>query len=418
LKPLPRHEVWFAVLGPVRAWRGETEIDLGPPLRRALLALLLVQARRPVAIADIVKAMWGQDPPATAVNQVHGHVGTLRRLIEPGLPPRSAGRWLLRSAGGYRLDADAESLDLLLHRQLWHQARQVAAGRPDQAVQLAMQALELWHGPAAGGVDWPAGGPPAVTALDREYLVAAREVADLALLAGVPGRVLTIVQQAAARVPFDEPVQARLVRVLAATGARAEALNVYRTVATLLAEELGIDPGPELRAAQTFVLRAEPEPGKAKPPAATGVTQPAYPQPADSGRSVMGEDRAGLDNAPMVRTGVRVVPTAVLLAGDPQTLRLLAGVIDIALDDLGDGEWQARTGTHCEQARAFAARLRDVVRAANASWHQLDATADELATARSALVELAHGTTRVVPPGSSRLDIVDLLEELDRQLGR
>jgi ankyrin repeat protein len=134
---------------------------------------------------------------------------------------------------------------------------------------------------------------------------------------------------------------------------------------------------------------------------------------------MLGERHVSLDDVPIIRTVVRVAPTGIRLAGDPQMLHLLASVIDIALDDLGDDEWQVRTGTAAETARAFAARLRDdIVPAANASWYQLDATADELATARSALVELAYSTTRAMPAGASRLQIIDLLEEFNWQLGR
>ncbi|PZG22603.1 hypothetical protein C1I95_04905 [Micromonospora craterilacus] len=134
---------------------------------------------------------------------------------------------------------------------------------------------------------------------------------------------------------------------------------------------------------------------------------------------MLGERHVGLDDVPITRTVVRAVPTGVRLAGDPQMLHLLANVIDIALDDLGDDEWNTRTGTHADTARAMAVRLRnEIVPAANASWHQLDATADELAAARSALVELAYGTTRTMPTGTSRLKIIDVLEELNRQLGR
>ncbi|MBL7496543.1 hypothetical protein I6A84_21595 [Frankia sp. CNm7] len=72
-----------------------------------------------------------------------------------------------------------------------------------------------------------------------------------------------------------------------------------------------------------------------------------------------------------------------------------------------------------ETARAVAVRLRDeAVPATNASWYQLDVTAAELAAARSALAELAYGTTRITPAGTSRLEIIDMLEELNRQLGR
>ncbi|MGC4750564.1 ankyrin repeat domain-containing protein [Micromonospora sp. DT201] len=136
-------------------------------------------------------------------------------------------------------------------------------------------------------------------------------------------------------------------------------------------------------------------------------------------QSMLGERHVGLDDVPIVRTVVRVAATGVRLAGDPQMLHLLANVIDIALDDLGDDEWNTRTGTDAEVARAAARRLRDdIVPAAHASWHQLEATAAELAAARSALVELAYGTTRVMPAGTSRLELIDVLEELDRQLGR
>lgn len=134
---------------------------------------------------------------------------------------------------------------------------------------------------------------------------------------------------------------------------------------------------------------------------------------------MLGERCVGLDDVPIVRTAVRAVPTGVRLAGDPQMLHLLAGVLDMALDDLGDDEWEIRTGADADAAQAVAVRLREeVVPAANASWHQLDVTADELAAVRSALVELAYGTTRVMPAGASRLEIIDVLEELNRQLGR
>jgi hypothetical protein len=97
----------------------------------------------------------------------------------------------------------------------------------------------------------------------------------------------------------------------------------------------------------------------------------------------------------------------------------LASVIGIAVDDLGDVEWRIRTGTTAEVAVGFAARLRDdFVPAARASWHSLDATMDEFATVRAALVELAYGTTRRLPDGATHLEIVDLLDELKRQLGR
>ncbi|WP_067501708.1 ankyrin repeat domain-containing protein [Actinoplanes sp. TFC3] len=134
---------------------------------------------------------------------------------------------------------------------------------------------------------------------------------------------------------------------------------------------------------------------------------------------MLGEHQAGMDDVAIVRTVVRIAPAAVGLAGDPPMLRRLADVIDVCLDDLGDEEWQTRTGRDAGVARVMAERLRDgSTPAAHASWHEVTATAEELAVVRSALVELAYGTSRVLPAGTSRLQLRDALDELDRQLGR
>ena len=134
---------------------------------------------------------------------------------------------------------------------------------------------------------------------------------------------------------------------------------------------------------------------------------------------MLGENHAGLDDVPITRTVVRFVPDSARLTGDPRMLHLLASVVDIALDDLGDDEWQARTGYDATVARAAARRLRhEITPAPRASWHELRVTADELGAIRSALVELAYGTTRETPDDTSRIEIVDMLSDLDRQLGR
>ncbi|WP_127501987.1 ankyrin repeat domain-containing protein [Actinoplanes solisilvae] len=131
---------------------------------------------------------------------------------------------------------------------------------------------------------------------------------------------------------------------------------------------------------------------------------------------MLGEMRVGMDDVPIVRTVVRISPVGVRLAGDPPMFRLMASVIDVVLDDLGDDEWAVRSGSSTETARAVAQRFRDdIAPGLHASWFELEVTAHEFAAARSALLELAYGTT---PGGVSRLEIVDLLEEIERQLGR
>ena len=264
----------FAVLGPVRAWRGDTELALGPPKQRALLALLLTEAGHPVAVHEIVDALWGQDPPDSAVNVVQRHVGALRRLLEPELPAGDRSRWLVRGSGGYRLDVDPDDLDLLRFRAL--RQRAATDGRPPTATALLIEALALWRGPAASGIAPEVRSHPAFTALDGEHLAAVKEAAELALEAG-PGlgaRVLVTLRQAAAQHPLDEGLQARLILVLAATGHQAEALDVHRTVRTRLADELGVQPGPELQAALQRVLGRTRAPGAVTPARAARPAEP------------------------------------------------------------------------------------------------------------------------------------------------
>ncbi|MFF3437691.1 BTAD domain-containing putative transcriptional regulator [Streptosporangium sp. NPDC002721] len=265
-----RGPVWFTVLGPVHGWREGEELDLGPPRQRALLAVLLAFAGCPAGLAEIVDILWGEDPPDSAVNVVQRHIGALRRLLEPDLPRRAVGRWLTRSGGGYRLDVDAGTLDLLRFRHLVDRAREAGPDGP-RAGQLFVEALELWRRPAAEGIAAGVRAHPVFVALDQEYLAVLKEAADTVLRDGPVTPLVPMLQQAAALNPFDEPLHARLVLALAATGHRAEALGTYRATYARLAEKLGISPGPELSSAHERVL-SQTAPEEPKTPSADSVT--------------------------------------------------------------------------------------------------------------------------------------------------
>jgi DNA-binding SARP family transcriptional activator len=240
--------VRFTVLGPVRAWRAGVEVDLGPPQQKAALAVLLVRAGQPVGLSEIVDVLWRDDPPASAVNVVHGYVGKLRRLLEPDLPVRAPGRWLVRGAGGYRLeigsDTDrgsaADVVDLLQFRRLCKQARRASRDGPStEAVTLLLAAVGLWHGPCAAGTVPEVRAHPMFTAVDREHVAAVQDLADAALGSGVPERVVPTVRQAASRDAWDEPLQARLVLVLAAFAAN-RLLYPHRDPITLPPSTAGV----------------------------------------------------------------------------------------------------------------------------------------------------------------------------------
>ncbi|MGW2019902.1 AfsR/SARP family transcriptional regulator [Streptomyces sp. NPDC001927] len=247
----------YRILGPVRVWRGDTELTLGPPKQQALLALLLARAGQLLTPQEVIDALW-EEPPGSAVNVVHRHVGALRRLLEPELPSRADARRLLRGAGGYRLPVGPGELDLLHFRSLREDARRAtAAGDGARSVDLLVDALGMWGGPAGTGLAPRVAAHPLFTALNQEYLATVKEAADAALVTDHAHgeRVLALLHQAVHHYPFDEALHARLVTVLAALGRQAEALAVHESVRARLVGELGVDPGPELRAAHERVLR-------------------------------------------------------------------------------------------------------------------------------------------------------------------
>ncbi|MFD7940132.1 BTAD domain-containing putative transcriptional regulator [Streptomyces sp. NPDC059755] len=246
------------VLGPVRVWREERELDPGFPQQRALLALLLAHAGRPVPTTEIVDVLWAERPPASALNVVRRYAGALRRLLEPGLPPRAPGRRLLRRTGGYLLEAATDEVDLLRFRELTRQGKRAAAtGRAETAARQFVLALGEWRGQVAMGIPASAREHVQFTAVQRELLETARLAADAALLCGRAEQALPALRRATAHDPLDESLHARLVLVLAACGLQAEALGAYEDVRRRLARDLGLIPGTELAAAHARVLRQD-----------------------------------------------------------------------------------------------------------------------------------------------------------------
>jgi DNA-binding SARP family transcriptional activator/tetratricopeptide (TPR) repeat protein len=257
----PGETVHFAVLGPVRAWRADAELRLGPPQQQAFAALLMANAGRPVAVAEVVDMLWGRDSPPSAVNVVRRYVGALRRVLEPGLPRMATGRWLLREGGGYRLNVGVTALDLLRFRDLRTQARAAdRADDPASALELYAQALALWRGHAAAGIPAGARSHPVFAGLDGERLATVKEAVDTALRYGRVEPVLAQLQGLADHHPLDEPLHSRLIRALTLTGQQSQALETFQKIRVLLAEELGVEPSSELLAAHREVLSARTAP--------------------------------------------------------------------------------------------------------------------------------------------------------------
>ncbi|MFJ3895860.1 AfsR/SARP family transcriptional regulator [Streptomyces sp. NPDC090083] len=283
--------MWLTVMGPVRAWQDDTELELGPAKRQALLALLLVRSGQPTSLSTIIDVLWGQTPPSSAANVVYRHAAAVRRLLEtpsvagPSEDDTPATR-LVRVSGGYRLDASPATLDLLRFRQLRGAAENMGGtGALRDTVRLLTRALRLSRGPTASGILPHIAQHPYFVAVDREYLTAVKEAAVIATAVGEPGSVLDILQPAAAQHPLDEILQAQLVRTLAATGRQAEALQAYHAVRARLDEQLGIAPGPELRSVHRDIMRRDAH--TARLPSPAEPAEPARTRPQEPRRSLL-----------------------------------------------------------------------------------------------------------------------------------
>jgi len=206
------------ILGPLRLWRNDVELEVGPPQQVYLLALLAARAGRPVSTTELIDLLW-DDAPDSALNVIQRYVGALRRLLEPELPTRESGSFLQRRGSAYLFLPSPGMLDLLTFRTLVATARAALAQQHhDVALDHYLDALELWHGPAGDGLSHRPASIPTFAALDDEFHTACVAVAELATSLGRPERAVGSLQLAAQMAPLHEPVQASLIRVLAAAG--------------------------------------------------------------------------------------------------------------------------------------------------------------------------------------------------------
>jgi DNA-binding SARP family transcriptional activator/Tfp pilus assembly protein PilF len=234
--------VWYGVLGPLEVRRGSERVAVGGPQQRALLALLLLEANRVLPIERLIDELWDADPPATARALVHGCVAGLRRALGAGV--------LLTRAPGYLLRVGPGELDLARADEL----EQAAAGAaPERASALLGEALALWRGPVLAGIDGR-GVTAEATRLEERAVGLLQRRADLDLRLGRYARVAGELRVAVRAHPLREPLWARLVLALYAAGLRSDALASYTEVRGQLVEQLGLDPGEQLRALERDIL--------------------------------------------------------------------------------------------------------------------------------------------------------------------
>ncbi|WP_169814137.1 AfsR/SARP family transcriptional regulator, partial [Actinomadura kijaniata] len=264
----------FTVLGPVRGRCGADELDLGPPQQRALLAALLLREGRAASAQELVDALWGDDPPARAVGALRTYVSRLRRLLEPGRGSGDAARVLVTVGGGYALRLPDGALDAAdFERDLAAAEAARAARDPAGARELLRTALGRWRGEPLAGLPGPFAETQRARLTERRLTALDRRFA-LDLVLGDHAEIVAELSALVAEHPLRERPRGLLMLALSRSGRQAEALAVYDDARRVLAEELGIEPGPELSGIHARVLASPGGPGAPAPPAARPAQLP------------------------------------------------------------------------------------------------------------------------------------------------
>ncbi|CAM3529314.1 BTAD domain-containing putative transcriptional regulator [Kibdelosporangium persicum] len=232
----------FRILGPLEVFDGTAWRTVRAAKWRSLLAVLLVNARQVVSIDRIAQELWADDPPATMTNVIHGYIARLRGLLAD-----RDGQLLVTRAPGYLLAAADGDIDTDEFASL------TRAGRYSEA-------LALWRGPAFADVPVTPMVREAATWLNEQRLVAVETRMTAELADGRHAELITDLDTLTRANPLRERLWEQLMVALDRSGRRAEALAAYARVRTLLADELGVDPGPGLKRVQRSILTGQQQP--------------------------------------------------------------------------------------------------------------------------------------------------------------
>jgi DNA-binding SARP family transcriptional activator len=234
------------LLGPLEVLRDGAPVALGTPRERALLARLLLDSGRTVAVDRLVEDLWGEDAPSTAVKMVQLHVSRLRKVLPAGV--------LVTRTPGYQAQIPPEALDIERFDRLHDRGRAaLARGSAGEAARCLRDALALWRGPALAEFDEPFAATEAQR-LQEMRLACLEDRIDADLRLGRHAAVVGELDALVADHPLRERLRGHLMLALYRSGRQVQALATYRELGRLLATELGLRPSPALRELERRML--------------------------------------------------------------------------------------------------------------------------------------------------------------------
>src|SRR5262245_6789807 len=251
----------FRILGPLEVVDDGRVVALDRQRLRALLAFLLLHANDLISSDRLIDEVWGPDPPKTAGASLQNYVSRLRKAIGPEA--------LVSQPPGYVLRVDPERLDFARFERLTAEAR---GAEPRERADKLRTALALWRGPALDDLAFEPFARDEVGRLEEARLAALEDCIDAELELGRDGDLVGELEALVEQHPLRERFRAQLMRALYRAGRQADALAVFQDAREVLTEELGLDPGEELRSLQQSILRQDPSLG---PSAAAASDRPA-----------------------------------------------------------------------------------------------------------------------------------------------
>ena len=242
------------VLGPLEAEVEGARADLGGPLQRAVLALLLMERGRVVSVDRMIDQLWRGEPPPRAIASLQAYVSNLRRILEPGRARRAQARILVSAPPGYAVRLPDQAVDAWRFESLLTAARTDAPGQPERARQELEQALALWRGPAYAEFADEEWATAEVVRLTEQHLAAQEAWAEVALRTGAAAEAVPAAEALIRQQPLREGSWRLLALSLWACDRQADALAALRRARRMLRDELGLEPGPALAEVEEAIL--------------------------------------------------------------------------------------------------------------------------------------------------------------------
>ena len=256
------------ILGSFQLEEGGRRLPMGGFRQRAVLVSLLLHANEVIPSEQLLMDLWGEDSPPSAANSLQAAISRLRRVLPQGR--------LITKASGYLLRIFPEELDVSQFEQLVSEGREaLTAGAAEQAARTLRQALSLWQGPALADFRYEPFAQAEIVRLEELHLTCLEERVEAELALGSASVLVAELRRLVSEHPVRERLRGQLMLALYRDGRQAEALKVYREFRSVLRDELGLDPSPQLRELEAAILRHD----SLVPPVSTATGEPLARRP-------------------------------------------------------------------------------------------------------------------------------------------